>query len=264
MKISQITLATLLIGIVGIGFVFSQDNSKKDKPKDKQRTIKPVAVKANLLILNANGKFADDVKLEDCKIYEDGIEQKLTYFARKQNAFNVGLVVDNTGSMRSQLETVVSAGATFVANIRPQDEVFVTRFVSSNKVEIVQNWTADKNRLKNALANLYIEGGKSAVIDALYLSVGEISKREKADQTVRNALILISDGEDRDSFYNERQLFELFKGSDTQVFTIGLVGQFFDAESKSAAKKFINQLSFETGGASFFVNGKKDELVAAL
>ena len=202
--------------------------------------------------------------IEDLKIYEDGVEQKITYFAKKQNAFNVGLVVDNTGSMRSQLDTVISAGATFVGNMRPQDEVFILRFVGRDKIEIVQNWTTEKNRLNAALSNLFVEGGQSAVIDALYLSANEIAKREKADKTSRNALILISDGEDRDSFYNQKQLFELFKGSDTQIFTIGLIGQFQDAKSKSAAKNFINQLALETGGAAFFVNGKKDELVAAL
>ena len=260
MKISRIITTTLLICLAGSSFAFSQDDSK-----NKQKTTaKSIEVKVNLLVTNADGNFADDVKLEDLKIYEDGIEQKVTYFAKKQNAFNVGLVMDNTGSMRSQLETVVSAGATFVGNIRPQDEVFVLRFVGRDKIEIVQDWTSDKRLLKNALENLHVEGGQTAIIDALYLSANEVLKREKANKSTRNALILISDGEDRDSFYNQKQLLELFKGSDTQIFTIGLDGQFQDGKSKAAAKNFINKLSLETGGASFFVNGRQAELVAAL
>ena len=264
MKISRIITVTLLICLAGISFAFSQSDSKKDKSKKDKTAAKIVEIKANLLVTNANGKFADDVKLEDLKIYEDGIEQKVTYFTKKQNAFNVGLVVDNTGSMRSQLDTVISAGATFVGNMRPQDEVFVLRFVGRDKIEIVQNWTTEKNRLNAALANLFIEGGQSAVIDALYLSANEVTKREKAVITSRNALILISDGEDRDSFYNQKQLLELFKGSDTQIFTIGLIGGVQEGRPKSMVKNFINQLSLETGGASFFVNGKQAELVAAL
>ena len=264
MKISRIITATLLICLAGISFAFSQSDSKKDKSKKDKTAAKIVEIKANLLVTNANGKFADDVKLEDLKIYEDGIEQKVTYFTKKQNAFNVGLVVDNTGSMRSQLDTVISAGATFVGNMRPQDEVFVLRFVGRDKIEIVQNWTTEKNRLNAALANLFIEGGQSAVIDALYLSANEVTKREKAVITSRNALILISDGEDRDSFYNQKQLLELFKGSDTQIFTIGLIGGVQEGRPKSMVKNFINQLSLETGGASFFVNDKQAELVAAL
>ncbi len=264
MKISRIMTATLLICFAGISFAFSQNDAKKDKSKTEKTAAKSIEVKANLLVLNGDGKFADDVKIEDLKIYEDGAEQKITYFAKKQNAFNVGLIIDNTGSMRSQLDTVISAGATFVANIRPQDEVFILRFVDRKNIEIVQELTANKQRLNNALENLFVEGGQSAVIDALYLSANEILKREKADKTSRNALILISDGEDRDSFYNQKQLFELFEGSDTQIFTIGLNGQFQDGRAKAAAKNFISQLALETGGAAFFVNGKQAELVAAL
>ena len=260
MKISHIITATLLICFVGISFAVAQNDSK-----NKQKIpAKSIEVKANLLVTNADGKFADDVKIEDLKIYEDGVEQKVAYFVKKQNAFNVGLVVDNTGSMRSQLDTVISAGATFVSNIRPQDDAFILRFVGRDKIEIVQDWTIDKNRLNNALENLFVQGGQSAVIDALYLSANEILKREKADKTSRNALILISDGEDRDSFYNTKQLIELFKGSDTQIFTIGLIGGVQEGRIKSTVKNFINQLSLETGGASFFVNSKQAELVAAL
>jgi Ca-activated chloride channel homolog len=264
MKISRIITATLLICLAGISFAFSQNDAKKDKSKNEKAAAKSVEVKANLLVVNADGKFIDDVKLEDLKIYEDGTEQKVTYFAKKQNAFNVGLVVDNTGSMRSQLDTVISAGATFVGNMRPQDEVFILRFVGRDKIEIVQELTADKQRLNNALGNLFVEGGQSAVIDALYLSANEIAKHEKADKTSRNALILISDGEDRDSFYNQKQLLELFKGSDTQIFTVGLIGGVQEGKPKSMVKNFINQLALKTGGAAFFVNGKPAELVAAL
>ncbi len=263
MKISRILTAAFLTCAAGIGFTFAQDNSKKDKSKDTKAAAKAIEVKANLLVLGADGKFADDVKLEDVKIYEDGVEQKITYFVKKQNAFNAGLVVDNTGSMRSLLDSVVSASATFVSNIRTQDQVFVVRFVGRDNIEVVQELTADKRRLNGAVSNLYVQGGASAIVDALYLSVSEISK-SAADKSSRNALILISDGEDRDSFYNQKQLFELVSGSDTQIFTIGLDGQFSDAKSKASAKNFINQLALETGGAAFFVNGKKEELVAAL
>jgi hypothetical protein len=143
MKISRTIFASLvLLCIFGGGFVHSQDNSKKDKPKDNKSAPKPVEVKANLMVLEADGKFAD-IKLEDLKIYEDGAEQKITYFAKKENALNIGLVMDNTGSMRTQLNKIVVAGATFVGSLRPQDEAFVVRFVDSDKVEILQDWTAN-------------------------------------------------------------------------------------------------------------------------
>jgi hypothetical protein len=88
MKISRIMTATLLMCFAGISFAFSQNDAKKDKSKNEKTAAKSVEVKANLLVLNGDGKFADDVKIEDLKIYEDGAEQKVTYFAKKQNAFN--------------------------------------------------------------------------------------------------------------------------------------------------------------------------------
>lgn len=272
MKISRIITATLLICVAGIGFAFSQDNSKRDKPQDKKSAAKPVEVKANLLILNADGKFADDVKMEDVKIYEDGAEQKITYFAKKQNAFNVGLVLDNTGSMRPYLDKIVGAGKTIAANLRTQDEAFAVRFVGSDKIEILQDWTADKTVLRNALQEMYIEGGQSAVIDALYLSVSKMLEREKANKSVRSAIILITDGEDRDSFYTKEALLELLKGSDVQIFIIGLTQDLSDKKNESAGVKnsktnsenLIKSLALETGGAAFLTTAKNDDLIQTI
>ncbi len=263
MKVSRIIFASLLLCLFGIGFVHSQDNSKKDKSKDNKSAPKPVEVKANLMVLDADGKFAD-IKLEDLKIYEDGTEQEITYLTKKENALNIGLVMDNTGSMRTQIERIVTAGRTFVGNLRPQDEIFLVRFVNSEKIHIVQEWTSNKTLLSNALDNMYIEGGASAITDGLYLSANKILEREKADKAKRGALILISDGEDRDSYYKREQLFDLFKGSDAQIFTIGLVGELPSESVRKSSVKFINQLALETGGAAFILQGKNKEIENAL
>jgi Ca-activated chloride channel family protein len=217
------------------------------------------------MVLDVDGKFANDIKLEDLKIYEDGTEQKITYLAKKENALNIGLVMDNTGSMRTQIERIITAGRTFVSNLRLQDEIFLVRFVNSEKIQIAQEWTSNKTLLSNALDNMYIEDGASAIIDGLYLSANKILEREKADNSKRGALILISDGEDRDSYYKKETLFELFKGSDVQIFTIGLVGELESGRPKQAAIKFINQLSLETGGAPFLIENKnKKDFEAAM
>ncbi len=236
MKVSRIIFASLLLCLFGIGFAHSQDNSKKDKSKDNKSASKSVEVKANLMVLEADGKFAD-IKLEDIKIYEDGAEQKITYFAKKENALNIGLVMDNTGSLQSQLGRLETASATSVANLRPQDEAFVVRFVDSDKVEIIENWTANKALLKEALKDMYVEGGQSAIIDALYLSAEKVLEREKSERAKRYAIILFSDGEDRDSYYNPKELFDLLKTSDVQIFIIGLTQNLSDDKNKYTGKK---------------------------
>jgi len=263
MKVSRIIFASLLLCFFGIGFAHSQDNSKKDKSKDNKSGSKFVEVKANLMVLEADGKFAD-IKLEDLKIYEDGVEQKIEYVTKKENALNIGFVMDNTGSMRSYLERIAAAGATLVNNLRQQDEAFVVRFVSSDKVEIFQDWTSNKKLLNDGLANMFIEGGRSAVIDGIYLSAEVVKKREKVDHSTRTALILITDGDDRDSYFNRRQLFDLLKGSDMQIFVIGLVGELAFESLQKNSVKFINQLALETGGAAFVLKGKSKKIETEL
>jgi len=262
MIISRTIFATLLLCIFAIGFVYSQEEnkSKNVKPKDTNAASILVEVKANLVVLNADNKYVNDVKLEDLKIYEDGNEQRITRFVKKQNALSVGFVMDNTGSMKNQFGKMEAAAAEFVKNLRPQDEAFVVRFVDSDTVEVTQDWTADKAALKDALANMYIEGGKSAVIDALYLSAEKMLAREQADLSKRCALILFSDGDERDSYYEAKELFALLKGSDVQIFGVGLTQDLSDKKneytkkknSKTNAENLINRLALQTGGAAFF------------
>lgn len=104
---------------------------------------------------------------------------------------------------------------------------------------------------------MFVEGGQSAIVDALYLSVNKLLEREKANKQKRSALILITDGEDRQSYYKKEEVFRLFKGSDAQIFTIGLIGELPDKNIRQNSTRFINQLSLETGGASYFVNSQK-------
>lgn len=266
MKISRIICAFLLLCFFGIGFAYSQGDAKNDKSAASR-----VEVKVNLMALEADGKYAD-IKLEDLKIFEDGAEQKITYFAKKENVLNAGLVMDNTGSIRTQFAAIEAASATFAANLRPQDEAFVVRFVSSDKVEMIENWTADKTALKEALTYMYVEGGRSAIIDALYVSAEKILEREKAERSKRYAIILFSDGEDRDSYYEPKELFDLLKPSNAQIFIIGLTQNLSDKKnavgkknSKTNAENLIKSLALKTGGAAFFVEGKsKNDFEAAL
>ena len=83
MKVSRLIFASLLLCLFGIGFVHSQDKSEK-KSNNKKAEPKAIEVKANLMVLDADGKFANDIKLEDLKIYEDGTEQKSHILPRRK------------------------------------------------------------------------------------------------------------------------------------------------------------------------------------
>lgn len=255
MKIEKLILAVFL-ACLATGSLYAQ---KKDKKADT------VDVRLNLSVRNAAGETVNEVKEEGVKIFEDGVEQKITYFARKGPILNLGLVMDNTGSMRPLLGRLVKLGGGFVDSLGTKDEAFIVRFVSSPKIEVVQEWTADKFRMKGALENMYIEGGQSAVIDALYLSSEKLLVRQQKDRAQRYALVLISDAEDRDSFYKTEEMLALLKGTDIQIFVVAITNELAKNRTtdpsqarkpKATAENLAQRLSLETGGSAYVLGAK--------
>lgn len=258
MKFPRIIFALFLICFV-VGLADSQTKSK-----DKKSEQKFVEVKANVMVLNAANQFVEDIKAEDLKVFEDGIEQKINYFSKKSPILNLGIVVDNSGSMRKVLDEIISEGKIIITNLTQNDEALVVRFVDSDTIEIIQEWTSDKAELKSALELMYVEGGQSAVIDAIYLSAEKLLERQKKDKTKKYALVIISDGEERDSFYKYKEMLSLFDGSDIQVFMLSYA---FQAPlKKKAALKFADKIVFETGGLVFNLTKKrtKEDIIATL
>ena len=118
----------------------------------------------------------------------------------------------------------------------------------------------------DGLDSFYVEGGQTAIIDAVYLSAEHVSEYRKGDEgdRRRRALIVITDGEDRNSFYKQEQLFARLREEDVQIFVIGFVNE-LDKEAglirKSPREKavgLINKLASETGGRAFFPESVAD------
>ncbi len=260
MKFSHNWILFFLVFSVSAGFSFAQD--KKEK-KSKQKEQSSVQVRANVLVRDLSGNLAD-IKTEDLKIYEDDVEQKITYFAKKEPILNLGFVFDNTGSMRRNLDKIINIPFIFTDNLNAKDEAFVVRFVDSDKIEVIQEWTSDKTALIESIENLYVEGGQSAVLDAVYLSAEKILDRERKDKTKRYGIILFSDAEERESYYNLKEIKKLFTETDLQIFILSF------AETAPLNKKksrFIsNILALETGGTAHALPKKhsKEDLIYAL
>jgi len=247
MKLLQNLFALCLICAIS-SLAFSQEKSKE---KDKKTEQKPVEVKTNLLVLDANNKYVDDIKQGDLKIFEDGVEQKITSLTKKEPNLNMGLVVDNTGSMRLQLKGINEVSEILVNNLQGKDEALLIRFVSSDNIMVMQNWTSDKELLNKAIGQMYIEGGASAVVDALYLATEVITKRKKENNLTESSIVLISDCEDRDSFYTKQKLFEKLEGSGIQVFVIALT-QGLENGVRERSESFANEIALKTGGTVYF------------
>ncbi len=217
----------------------------------------------NVRVVDRFNRPIGNLKKTDFTILEDRVPQKIESFDMKEVPTNYALVIDNSGSLRFQLEKVIEASKTIVGTNRPDDETGVIRFVSSDKIEIVQDFTGSKQDLNDALDNLYIEGGQTAIIDAIYLAAEKVDDYERTQNPYdrkRRALILVSDGEDRSSYYKEEQLFKLLRESDVQIYAVGFIkdldsdGNFIRKSPQKKAKNFLSRLATETGGKAYFPN----------
>ena len=217
-------------------------------------------VTLNVRVIDRNNRPIGDVKESDFHVFEDGVEQPVSFFTREEVPVSYGLAVDNSGSLRSQLQSVIDAGKTIINSNKPGDETFLVRFISSDKIETMQDFTANMELLLDALDNMYIEGGQTAVIDAVFLTADRIAEYKKGDDNDRRrrALIVVTDGEDRVSFYKQEQLFARLREADVQIYVIGFVnelekdGGFIRKSSRDKAVNLLNKLASETGGRAFF------------
>ena len=217
-------------------------------------------VTLNVRVIDRNNRPVENVTQKDFRVLEDGEPQPIEFFSKEEVPISYGLAVDTSGSLRSQLQSVIDAAKAIIDSNKPGDETFLERFISSDKIETVQDFTASKDLLLDGLDSLYIEGGQTAVIDGVYLAAEHVAEYKKGDENDRRrrALIVITDGEDRNSFYKESRLFERLREEDVQIYVIGFVkelekeGGFIRKSPREKAVNLLNKLTTETGGRAFF------------
>jgi len=249
---------------------------KKSQSSDRKRTTKPelapapgapspeqnrqfkIGVRVDLVLVYAsvvdkNGVFVGGLKKEDFTLLEDGVRQEITYFSQEDVPLSMGFAIDTSGSMRNKYSTVSRAALSFIRSSISQDQVFLLGF--NDEVELLEDFTNDIDLITDALENTVVTGG-TALYDAVYLGV------QKAQDGIhqKKALIVFSDGEDRDSYYKLEEMAAKVQESDVQVFTIGFLNPIpdkglFGRWSKSVPEKArdaLKLISEETGGKAFF------------
>jgi Ca-activated chloride channel family protein len=217
-------------------------------------------VPLNVRVIDRNNRPIDNVRQNEFHVFEDGVPQPIFDFSREEVPISYGLAVDTSGSLRTQLTSVIDAAKTIINSNKAGDETFLVRFISSDKIETVQDFTSSKDLLLDGMDNLYVEGGQTAIIDAVYLSAEHVAEYKKGDDNDRRrrALILVTDGEDRNSFYKEPQLFQRLREEDVQIYVIGFVNEldkdagFIRKSPRDKAINLINKLATESGGRAFF------------
>ncbi|MGQ0542973.1 MAG: VWA domain-containing protein [Blastocatellia bacterium] len=231
------------------------------KEEDEIVRVETELVNLHVRVIDRFNRPIANLKQNEFKVFEDGVEQEIGFFSQSDVPTNYSIVVDNSGSLRMQIEQVIEAGKILVATNKPADETSIIRFISSDKIEILRDFTSKKTDLNEALDDLYIEGGQTAIIDAVYLAANRITEYEKSITSAdrkRRALVLVSDGEDKTSYYTQKQLFDLLRETEVQIYVVGFLRELDDKKgfiTKSAqgkAKDFLERLATETGGKAYF------------
>jgi Ca-activated chloride channel family protein len=255
MKLPRTIISLSLIASVVILATPPAFMAGKSQPQGK---VTPQMMLLHVRVVDSNNNPVTDVPQTSFQLTEDGIPQKIELFMDQEVPLTYGVAIDASGSIRSQIRDVLRAATNIVNANKPDDETFLIRFISSDKIETLQPFTTDKKLLLDGIAGFYIEGGQTAVIDAVYLSADYLAKQMTEDRRLRRrALILVSDGEDRLSYYKPEALLQFLASTDTQIFTIALTK---DLKGKSLEKglKLLNQLGRDTGGRTYFPSSPGD------
>jgi len=233
----------------------AQDKSPQPQkaPNDKDTLIVD-AVEVNLpvSVLDKDGHPVDGLKQENFQVFEDKVPQTIKTFRHEDIPLSVGLVIDNSGSMRNKRERVNSAALAFARESNPDDETFIVNFDDSAYLE--QDFTASIGDLVDALDNIDARG-ETALYDAIYLSADHLKSGKKD----KKAILLITDGEDNVSKYKFEKVFDTLRQSKgVTLYAIGLLeeddqrgGLFHPAPSKKAKADLI-KFAEVTGGQAFF------------
>ena len=211
-------------------------------------------VKVNVIVTDRTDRAVEDVHKEDLQVTEDGSGQTISSFARDERPVTCGFLIDASGSVRRILFQLIDSAKLAAAGLRDGDEGFVARFVDRDNFQIKQELTNDREVIADALDDIYVEGGQTAVHDAVDHALKYMENNQSGEpNSRRQILILVTDGEDRASrIKDSKEILARLRQTNVQVFVLALT-KFSGLQS--SAKKAINLLSDmaeQSGGQAFF------------
>jgi Ca-activated chloride channel family protein len=228
-----------------------QDQLQKQNNQDFTLSVDVELVQLPISVLDAKGRPVDGLTKDNFQIFEDNSLQQIKLFRHEDIPLSLGLVIDNSGSMRNKRERVNSAALSFVRESNPEDETFIVNFDDSAYLE--QDFTGSIGDLIDALDQLDTRG-ETALYDAVYLSVDHV----KAGKKDKKALLLISDGEDNVSKYGFNKVVEGLRESKVTLYAIGLLedndqrGGLFKKPPSKKARENLEKFAEITGGQAYF------------
>jgi VWFA-related protein len=222
---------------------------KQSELKTREHTIR---LDVNMVLVPVSvvtplGQLVTGLEKEHFKILEDKEEQQIQHFGAEDAPLSMGIVFDCSGSMGQKLTKSRQAVSQFFKTANPQDEFFLTQF--NDRAEIVMGFTARLEEIQNRLTFTQAKG-RTALLDAIYLALNNMKQAKNG----KRALLVISDGGDNSSRYTEREIKNLVKEADVQIYAIGIFEP-ISARGRTAEElsgpSLLSEIAEQTGGRQY-------------
>jgi Ca-activated chloride channel homolog len=194
-------------------------------------------------VVDDKQRMVTNLEKQAFTVLEDGKPQNIVSFRHEDIPVSMGIVIDNSGSMREKRDKVNKAAINLVKSSNPQDEVFIVNF--NDEYYLDQDFTNDINKMREALEKVDTRGG-TALYDAVVASAEHLKKNAKLEKRV---LFVVTDGEDNESQETlEQAIRRLQEENGPTVYAIGILGE----EKQRRARKALQFITEKTGGIAFF------------
>jgi Ca-activated chloride channel family protein len=199
-------------------------------------------------VMDKTGHLVTTLPREAFTVYENKVRQEIRKFKREDVPVTLGLVIDNSGSMRNKRLKVEAAALALIKDSNHEDEVFIVNFNDTTYLDNPKgkDFTNDVGELRQALARIDARGG-TAMRDAIQMSIRHLKKGHKD----KKVLVVITDGNDNSSLLGMDALMKSARQSEVMIYTVGLLSEEEPREA-GRAKRALNELADATGGKTFF------------
>lgn len=249
-------LCALLFGVIAPPALTQQTPAGPAKPRParskKYLEHKPLRATTNMTLVNVSvmdplGRIVTGLRQNNFRVFEDGVEQEIVYFASDDVPVSIGVIFDMSGSMENKIQKSRNAAVQFIRTANPRDEYFLVDF--NDRAQMITPFTDNVRHLQNQL--MYTAAhGMTALYDGVYLGLSQM----RSAHHERKALLILSDGGDNHSRYTETDIRRFVQESDVQIYAIGL----FDANGGRTPEErqgpaLLADLTQLTGGRMFVV-----------
>jgi Ca-activated chloride channel homolog len=209
-------------------------------------------INLNVSVTDGQGHYVTDLVEKDFAVYEDGVRQDLSLFTHENLPISLSIMIDTSASMDEKLSVAQAAAVRFTKTLRPQDQAQIVQF--NDRATVLQDFTSDQAALESAIRRTRASG-PTAMYNALYIALKDLTKLKKAGELRRRAVVLLTDGEDTASLVNDDQVLDLAKKTEVNIYSISIrQNRPTDRErlAFSQAAHILTALANETGGQVHF------------